>query len=266
MSDSSILLDRNGGVLTITINRPERGNALDADAVGRLIDVLSSVVVTPGDVRAILLRGSGTNFCTGADISASGTSPTIRPPIGHMVRSLAVGPHRLIELLWNCPLPIVAELTGRTSGLGLHVALACDITIAAESSTFAEPFSERGFNVDSGGSWLLPRVIGMARAKQILYTANVIDAATAFSWGIVTELVDDDVVVARAHEVACTMATRPTFAISSMKQLLHEGVEGSLSDALRREAAAIELTIRSDDFKEGMRAFSERRKPNFEGH
>lgn len=266
MSDSSVLLDRDGGVLTITINRPHRGNALDADAVGRLIDVLSSVAATPGDDRAILLRSSGTNFCTGADIGTSGSSSATRPQIGHMVRSLAAGPHRLIELLWNCPLPIVAELTGRSSGLGLHIALACDITVAAEGSSFAEPFSERGFNVDSGGSWLLPRFVGMARAKRMLYTANVIDAATAFSWGIVTELAPDDVVVARAREIAGSMATRPTFAISSMKQLLHEGGEGSLSDALRREAAAIELTIRSDDFKEGMRAFSERRPPNFTGH
>ena len=266
MSEPSVLIERDDGVLTITINRPERGNALDGEAVERLVEVFVAVAAEPGDDRAIVLRSTGAHFCTGADIGGSGKPGAPRPQIGHMVRSLAAGPHLLVEMVWNCPLPIVAELTGRTSGLGLHLALACDLTVAAQTATFAEPFSERGFNVDSGGSWLLPRLVGLTRAKQMLYTADVIDAATALSWGLVTEVVADDEVITRTAQVARSMSTRSTFAISTIKQLVHRGLDGSLADALEREAAAIELTIRSDDFKEGMRAFAERRPPEFTGH
>lgn len=262
--DDTVLVERRGGVLVLSINRPDRGNALDGTAVARLIEEIGAVSAEPGDVRALVLRSVGKHFCTGADIGGGGGG-SARPTVGHMVRSLAAGPHRLVQVLWDCPLPIVVELTGRTSGLGLHVALACDVTVAATDATFAEPFSDRGFNVDSGGSWLLPRFIGLTRAKRLLYSAEVLDAATALDWGLVSEVVPSDDLERRVAEVADHLATRPTFALSTMKGLLHHGLEGSLADALEREAAAIELTIRSDDFKEGMRAFGERRPPDFTG-
>ena len=145
------------------------------------------------------------------------------------------------------------------------MALACDLTVAATSATFAEPFSDRGFNVDSGGSWLLPRFVGLTHAKQLLYTARPVDAETALAWGLVTEVVADERVGDRAAEVAGEMASRPTFAIGAMKDLLHRNLTSSLADAVEREAAAVELSIRSDDFKEGMRAFVEKRPPQFTG-
>lgn len=266
MANPPVLTARDAGVLTITINRPERGNALDGETVGLLIDTVAAVSAEPGDLRAVVLRSEGKHFCTGAEIGGGAGGSGERPKIGHMVRSLGAGPHRLIEVVWNCPLPVVAELTGRTSGLDLHLALACDITIAAQSATFAEPFAERGFNVDSGGSWLLPRFVGLTRAKRMLYSAEVIDAATALDWGLVSETVPDDGLSARVAEVAGTLAGRATFAISTMKRLLHDGLEATLGESLEREAAAIELTIRSDDFKEGIRAFKEHRPPDFTGH
>ena len=267
LGDPSVLTARDAGVLTVTINRPDRGNALDGEAVARLIDILSEISAEPGEIRAVVLRSEGKHFCTGAEIGGGGSgSGSARPHIGHMVRSLAAGPHRLVQLLWDCPLPVVAELTGRSSGLGLHLALACDITVAAHGATFAEPFGERGFSVDSGGSWLLPRFVGLARAQRLLYTGEVIDAATALEWGLVSEVVPDAQLPARVVEVASSLASRATFAISTMKRLLHQGLDRTLGDSLLREAEAIELTIRSDDFKEGMRAFAERRPPNFSGH
>jgi 2-(1,2-epoxy-1,2-dihydrophenyl)acetyl-CoA isomerase len=183
-----------------------------------------------------------------------------------MLRSLAAGPHKLIETLWNCSLPIVAEVKGRTSGMGLHMALACDYTVCAESASFAEPFVERGFSVDSGGSWLVPRYIGIARAKSLLYRAQPIDAATAGEWGLVTEVVADDQLTSRSEAIARELGSGATFAIGVTKSLVHRSMYTSLEDALVNESYGVEITIRSDDFKEGMSAFMGKRKPNFEGH
>jgi len=261
---STLLTDHNAGVLTLTINRPDRGNALDGPTVDMFIDVLEDLAADPGEVRAVLLRSEGRHFCTGADIGGADRGP--RGAIGHMVRSLGRGPHRLIELLWDCRLPVVAELTGRSSGLGLHVALTADVTVAAESATFAEPFTDRGFSVDSGGSWLLPRFVGLTRAKRMLYTSEVLDAPTALEWGLVSEVVPDALVVSRALGAAGTLARQATFALGVTKGLLHRHLQDDLGSAVRAEAEAIELTIRSEDFKEGIRAFKEKRAPDFTGH
>jgi 2-(1,2-epoxy-1,2-dihydrophenyl)acetyl-CoA isomerase len=266
-SRPSLLVDRDGCVLTLTINRPDRGNALDPPTMAALIETFDGLAVEPGDVRAVRIRSEGKHFCTGADIAGTGSSQQQgrKPAIGHMVRGLGHGPHRLIEVVWSCRLPVVAELTGRTSGLGLHLALSCDLTIAAETATFAEPFSQRGFSVDSGGSWLLPRFVGLTRAKQLLYTAEPIDAPTALEWGLVSEVAPDQDVADRANARAQQLGAGPTFTLGVTKQLLHQHLLSPLDQALAGEAAAIELTIRSDDFKEGMRAFIEKRSPDFTG-
>ena len=261
--DDSILESRDGSVLILTINRPHRANALDRDSTIRLKQTFAGLAEDRGDVRALVLRGEGKHFCSGADIGGAGDRGG-RPPIGHMVRSLHSGPHALIETLWDCPLPTVAELKGRTSGMGLHMALACDFTVAAPGSSFAEPFSDRGFNVDSGGSWLLPRMIGLTRAKQLLYLAEPIDGATAVAWGLVSEVADDP--SERALELARRLGQGPTFALGVAKRLLHDGLGTDLGAALRSEAAGVELSIRSSDFKEGMKAFVEKRPPEFEGN
>ena len=256
-------IERSGPVLVLTIDRPERGNALDGATMQTLLDVLDSLAADPGDVRAVHLRSEGKHFCTGADISSSGSRAASKPAVGHMLRSLGTGPNRLVDALWHCRLPVVAELTGRTSGLGLHVALACDLTVAAVGATFAEPFADRGFNVDSGGSWLLPRFIGLTNAKRMLFTGSVVDSRTATKWGLISEVVDDDRVQARAAELALELASGATFAVGTMKNLVHRNLTGSLADAMERESSAVELSIRSDDFKEGMKAFVDKRKPKF---
>ncbi|MEO7428636.1 MAG: enoyl-CoA hydratase-related protein [Acidimicrobiales bacterium] len=263
----SLLVDQDGGLLTLTLNRPERGNAIDAPLAAALIDVFEGLAADPGEARAVLLRSEGKHFCTGADIGGAGERQRDagKPTIGHMARSLGQGPHRVIEAVFDCPLPVVAELSGRTSGMGLHLALCCDVTVAAASATFAEPFAQRGFNVDSGGSWLLPRFVGLTRAKQLLYRGDPIDARTAEAWGLVSEVVTEDELQDRARLRAQQLAAGATFALSTMKSLLREGLTSDLAASLLREAAAIELTIRSDDFKEGMRAFAEKRPPGFTG-
>lgn len=259
-----VTIERDDAVATITIRRPHRGNALDPASVAALCGIFESLATDPGSTRAVILRSEGKHFCTGADLGAR--DPKGRPSIGHMIRSLEAGPHRLIHLAWNCALPVVVELTGRTSGMGLHLALCADVSVAAESATFAEPFMDRGFNVDSGGSWLLSRFIGLSRATRLLYSAEVIDASTALEWGLITHMVDENAASDRVMGIARELAQRPTFVLGVTKQLLRRGLGRSLDETLREEASMIEMTIRSDDFKEGMRAFAERRPPEFTGH
>lgn len=262
-----MLRDLDAGVLTLTINRPDRGNAIDAATGALLIEAFDDLTADPGEVRAVLLRSEGKHFCTGADITSAGdhSSADPKPTAGHMIRSLGRGPHRLIHTVFSCPIPIVAELTGRTSGMGLHLALCCDVTVAGASATFAEPFAQRGFNVDSGGSWLLPRFIGLTRAKQLLYRGDPIDAHTAAEWGLISKVVDDEDLPGFARGAAVELARGATLALGTMKQLLHDNLTRDLPAALQAEAAGIELTIRSDDFKEGMRSFAEKRPPEFTG-
>lgn len=267
----SLLVSRDAGVLALTINRPARGNSLDPATIDAMRAEIEPLQADGGPVRAVLLSSTGKHFCTGADISgareggAGGSEGRPDGPVGHVLRSVSATANRLIRAVWDCPLPTVAVLTGRTSGLGLHLALTCDVTVAASSATFAEPFSDRGFNVDSGGSWLLPRFAGLTRAKRLLYTSEVIDAHTALDWGLVSEVRADDEVLEAAHAAARGLAARPTLAIAAMKRLLHRGLTGRLEDAMHDELLEVELTIRSDDFKEGISAFLDKRDPEFRG-
>lgn len=254
----------DNGVLTITFDNPKRGNSLGRDDAIALADTLDAITVGTGEVRAIVLRGEGKHFCTGADISGGGGRS--KPPIaGNMVRSLARAHHRAVASAWACPVPMVAAAHGYTGGFGLHLALCCDLVVADDTAVFAEPFSDRGFNVDSGGSWLLSRFIGLARAKQMLYSGERIDAAKALDWGLITDVVAAGDADAIARERADHLATRPTVSLVATKQLLHDNLSGTLVEAMHAESMAIELTTRCEDFKEGMSAFVEKRTPDFTG-
>ena len=242
----------DAGVLTITFDNPTRGNALDRDGAVALADAFDAVTVGTGETRAILIRGEGKHFCTGADISGGGGAQPGPPPVtGNMVRALARAHHRVVASAWACPVPMVAAVHGYTGGFGLHLALTCDLIVAAESAVFAEPFTDRGFNADSGGSWLLPRFVGLTRAKQLIYTGERIDAATALDWGLIGEVVDDGELEAAAAERAARLASRPTVALVASKKLLHDNLRTTIDEALHAESMAIELTTRSDDFAEG---------------
>jgi 2-(1,2-epoxy-1,2-dihydrophenyl)acetyl-CoA isomerase len=258
--------ERDGPVTVVTIDNPEVGNALSRDAAAAIacvFDEISSGEAAGEGVRAVLLRSVGPQFCTGADIRAS--SSATRPTNGHMVRGLAASHHRLIEAVFHCRVPVVAAVGGAAMGAGLHLALAADITVAGKRATFKDPFTDRGFSVDSGGSWLLPRCIGLARAKQFLYLGTQLDAVTALEWGMLAEVVADDELDAVARGWADRLAARPTQALSATKRLLHDSNTITLSDAMHAEAMAVELTLRSNDFKEGMTAFAQRRQPDFTG-
>jgi len=255
---------RDGAVLHLVLDRPTIGNALrDQDCLAA-IEELESVDRT-GDVRAVLIRGEGKHFCAGADLVSANTVEG-KPRTGHLSRSLAAGPHRLIAAVWNCPVPTVSMVHGRAMGLGLHLAIACDFTVAAENAQFTEPFRNRGFSVDSGGSFLLQRLVGLRRARQMLLRGVTIDGSTAADWGLVDFAVPVDALLAEASSLAAELAAGPTFALGHTKRLLNRYGQGSIDDALLAEAASVEATVRSSDFKEGLRAFTERRDPQFAGN
>lgn len=258
----AILAEVTGSVLTLSINRPDKGNALRAQDCA---DLLMQIKEADGgdNIRAVLIRAEGRHFCAGADL-VSANADTGKPRIGHLTRGLATGAHGLISAVWNCPLPTVSVVQGKAIGLGLHLAAVCDFTIAATDASFAELFCKRGFSVDSGGSFLLPRLIGVRRARQMLLRGTEIDAATAVEWGLIDQTVQPELLDSTGAALAEELANGPTYSLSHTKALMRDP-STTLDETLTLEAASVEATIRSADFKEGLRAFLERRDPTFSG-
>ncbi|WP_207945811.1 enoyl-CoA hydratase-related protein [Actinomadura sp. 7K534] len=253
-----------GGVLRVTLARPDRANALRGQDMGVLLRALEDAAAG-GAVRAVLLRGEGRNFCGGADLVAANVPGGERPPLGAMIRNLSATAHRLVRTLWDLPVPSVAAVQGRAAGLGLHLALACDFVVAADTAAFSEPFAQRGFTADSGGTFLLPRLIGVARAKQMLIRGAVVPAPRALEWGLIGEVVPADELAAAAGDLAAELAAGPTLVHGLTKALISEHLTADLPRALDAEARTVELSLRGEDFKEGVRAFLGRRAPLFTG-
>jgi 2-(1,2-epoxy-1,2-dihydrophenyl)acetyl-CoA isomerase len=267
VSEPEFSIERNGAVAVVTLSKPNVGNALSGTGAISLADIFDGWTADADGVRAVLIRAEGRQFCTGADLSDAPASPRTeeRPVNGHMVRHQRATHHRLIASVFHCPLPTIAAVQGAALGFGLHLALATDFVLAAERASFAEPFADRGFSVDSGGSWLLPRLIGLTRAKKLLYLGDRIDAATAADLGLISEVVADAELDGISRERAQRLANGPTQALAATKRLLQESSGSTLEQALHAESMAVELTLRSNDFKEGMKAFVSKRPPEFTG-
>lgn len=263
MTELTVRSVMHDAVLVLTIDRPAGSNALRQQDCAALADAVEAVD-GGGDVRAVVIRGEGAHFCAGADLRVANADGT-KPRVGHLVRGLEAGAHRLIAAVWNCRVPCVSAVQGKAIGLGLHLAVVCDVVIAAHDAVFIERFNKLGFSVDSGGSFLLPRLVGLRRARQMLLRGVEVDAATALEWGLVDEIVDAGGLDAAALDVADELAAGPTFSLGHTKDLLNCRAPRDLASALRAEADAVEATIRSADFKEGIRAFSEKRDPRFNG-
>ncbi len=269
-SVDGLIVEQSEGLLTVTIDRPQVANAITNDLMRHIASIANNLAAG-SEPRALLLRTSGKHFCSGADLSQNRDRGKIdgkkkqKPATGHMVRSLDGAANLVISALWNCAVPVVVGARGHTAGIGLHLALTADLIVAADSAKFREPFIERGFNPDSGGSWLLSRKIGLSHATDMIFRSSAIDAATALSWGLINEVVTDDQLDSRALEVAMTLANGPTIALSQAKNQLRNNLSTELRTAMRSEAMGVELCIRSDDFKEGMVAFFEKRPPKFNG-
>jgi 2-(1,2-epoxy-1,2-dihydrophenyl)acetyl-CoA isomerase len=215
-------------------------------------------------VRTIVLSGNGDHFCGGADIVARNSGGE-RPRVGSIQRRLPSQAHRLIPLLLETQTPVVCRVQGWAAGIGFQLALAADFTVAATDATFWEPFSERGFTPDSGATWLLPRLVGLTRARELLLLGRKLDGAEAAEWGLVHRAVAPGHLDDETASVVDRLASGPTVALGLTKWLLAASQENGLDGQLHNEAIGLELSSRSEDFREGLTAFKEKRPPEFRG-
>jgi 2-(1,2-epoxy-1,2-dihydrophenyl)acetyl-CoA isomerase len=252
------------GVLRVTLDRPDKRNALSDAMVTGFIAALTRAQ-TDDDVRVILLDGTGDHFCGGADIVARNRDQEARPRAGGIQRRLPAQAHRLIPLLAEVQVPVVCQVRGWAAGIGFSLALAADFAVAADDATFWEPFTERGFTPDSGATWLLPRRVGVVRARELLLLGRKLSGAEAAEWGVVHAAVPAADLDGAVAEMVERLASGPTVALGLAKWLLHAGSGVALGEHLANEAFALELSSRTDDFREGMAAFRERRAPDFRG-
>jgi 2-(1,2-epoxy-1,2-dihydrophenyl)acetyl-CoA isomerase len=254
----------DGGVLSLRLDRTDRRNAIEDVMMTALIDYIDAAGRDEA-VRAILLAGNGDHFCGGADIVARNAPGAPRPRTGSIQRRLPSQAHRLIPLVLSVQVPVVCAVRGWAAGIGFQLALAADFAVVATDARLWEPFISRGFTPDSGATWLLPRLVGIARARQLLLLGKELSGAEAAEWGLVHAAVESDAVETVAAELASELAAGPTVALGLTKWLLHAGSSSPLDDQLRNEAFGLELSSRTEDFREGLKAFKEHRAPKFEG-
>jgi 2-(1,2-epoxy-1,2-dihydrophenyl)acetyl-CoA isomerase len=258
-----ILVETANGVLMITIDRPERKGSLDVGAVRQIVEALEQAA-TDDSLRVVALSSSGDDFCSGADWVATNASGE-KPRPGSVQRRTPLQAHRIISLLLEIQLPVVCAVRGWAAGLGCQIALASDFTVAAEDSRFWMPFVKRGFTPDSGATWLLPRLVGVARARELLLLGRVITGSEAAATGMIHCAVPTSDVGQALDDLIGELESAATVAVGLTKHCLNEALDGGIADAMARESLALELSSRTADFREGLRAFSERREPRFSG-
>jgi len=258
------VLRDDDGVLTLRLNRPDKRNALDEVTMLALIGAVENAS-TDDAVRVIVLEGAGDHFCGGADIVARNTGADPRPRVGSIQRRVPTQAHRLIPLLCSVQVPVVCKVRGWAAGIGFQLALAADFTIAADDAKFWEPFMQRGFTPDSGATWLLPRRVGDVRARELLLLGRTLTGVEAADWGAIHAAVPEAGLDGAVAEIADRLSNGPTVALGLTKWLLHAGAGAQLQAHLASEAFALELSSRTDDFREGLAAFRDKREPRFDG-
>lgn len=260
-----VLYRVEGAVAWITLNRPEAGNAIVPAQRDRVIELLGAASADPA-IRAVVLGATGTRFCTGADLRGGG-SPTLSadPVMGDTARLVRLGAQRLIEAVLDCEKPVVAAVNGTAAGIGAHLAFACDLVVAAEGARFIEVFVRRGIAPDGAGAYLLSRIVGPHRAKELLFLGDDLPAVVAERWGLVNRVVPDAELAATVAELADRLAGGPTRALAAAKWLVNRAADVDRRTALDDEAMVQELVVGTADAREGLTAFAERRAPSFRG-
>lgn len=272
-AETEDLLHRvENGVAWITLNRPEAANAITPSQRNRLIELLADASASL-HVRAVVLTAAGTKgFCTGADLRAAQPGPKEPPPegaperaIGDVTRMIANGAQRLIAAIMDCEKPVIAAVNGTAAGIGAHMALAADLVIAAEGVRFIEVFVRRGIAPDGGGAYLLPRIVGLHKAKELIFFGDDLPADEALRLGIVNKIVPADALEAAAREWAERLAAGPTKAIGLSKWLLNRSLDVDRTTHFGEEAMVQDLIMTSFDANEGVNSFKERRPTEFKG-
>ena len=261
----TLLVERADGVVTVTLNRPEKKNAINGPMWRELVDVFDEVADTPTD-RVLVITGAGDGFCSGADL-APGDNPDLATQdggIGSTFRQMRVVGRAALRL-HQLPQPSIAAVNGVAAGAGLNLALGCDLIVASERARFSEIFSKRGLNVDFGGSWVLPRLIGLHKAKELVFFADIIDADEAERIGIVNRVVPPEQLDKVVGEYAARLAALPPIQLAVSQRLLNQSFSVSMAEALEFEDAAQTMNFASKDTAEAMVAFLQKREPKFTG-
>ena len=262
-AEEAVAVEAQDGLLRVVINRPDRKGSLDVAAVRRMVETLEAAS-TDDSLRVILLTSSGADFCSGSDWVASNTTDR-KPRPGSLQRRTPLQAHRLIALLLEVQLPVVCAVRGWAAGLGCQLALAADFTIAAEDSRFWFPFVKRGFTPDSGASWLVPRLVGVARAKELLLLGRPVTGHDAAAWGMIYRSVSADELDGAVDALIAELRTSATVAVGLTKRCLQGALDGGVAEAMADESLALELSSRTADFREGLLAFKQHRDARFEG-
>jgi enoyl-CoA hydratase/carnithine racemase len=252
-----LLVTREGSVTTITFNQPARKNAVDLEMTMALKAAV--LEAASDDSKVLVLTGAGADFCAGADLK-SGIDPG-----NDVTEYLRAYTNPTIVALREMPKPVIAKVRGVAVGIGCNYALAADIRIASPSAKFGQIFTRIGLMPDGGSTYFLPRMIGYARAYEWMVTADIVDAARAVELGIVNRVVDDEALDGAVAEFAARLAAGPSLAYAGIKSALNIGERGTLADALDAEAVNQKRCIASEDFREGVSAFVEKRKASFKG-
>jgi len=265
MSDA-LLYEKDGPVVTLTINRPDSRNALGEPGDGDLFAAAAERINQDMEVRCAILTGAGTAFSAGGNLKAmkdragafAGPGVTVRDGYRRNI-------HRIVKSLWGLEVPLISAINGPAIGLGNDVACLGDMRIAAEGSKFGATFLKIGLVPGDGGAWLLPRVIGMARAAELLFTGDVVDAETALSWGLISRIVPGDTLMDEARAMAKKVAAQPPHVLRMTKKLLREGQRSDFETIMELSAASQALAHHTDDHMEAVDAFFEKRTPEFKG-
>ena len=255
----SIIVEHDGPVARITLNRPDRLNSFTAAMHEELKGALNEIA----DARVIILTGAGRGFCAGQDLNDRAVTSGDHPVDLGMTVETAWNP--LVRKITSLPQPVIARVNGVAAGAGANIALACDLVVAARSAKFIQSFSAIGLIPDSGGTWALPRLVGQARAMGLALTGEPLSAEKAEEWGLIWKCVDDEALDTEVDAIARKLASLPPLGLAAIKEMIRASWSHTLDQELNHQRDAMRRLGFSDDYREGVAAFLEKRQPNFVG-
>ncbi|MDD9316641.1 2-(1,2-epoxy-1,2-dihydrophenyl)acetyl-CoA isomerase PaaG [Acinetobacter lactucae] len=262
MDYQNIIAEEKNGVGYLTFNRPKALNSFNVDMHSEVAEVLNLWTKNP-DVRCIVISGEGRGFCAGQDLGDRVVDPNAEAPdLGYSIETYY---NPLIKTIVNMPKPVICAVNGVAAGAGANIALACDLVIAAKSANFVQAFCRLGLVPDSAGTWFLPRAVGHARAMGLTLLGDKLPAETAKEWGMIWDVVEDAELKAKVTELAERLAKQPTFGLSLIKKAIHQSSNNTFDEQVLLERDLQRIAGRSEDYREGVQAFMNKREPNFKG-